>query len=420
MEVSKFGKELENMKKAWTQSEKDYDYTFGGESVPDAVYLMKVQDLKLRKTKAKKLYVAREWLIVKGEHKGVPVRDMLHLGTDKGFVYLRQFIMMMGYKCPSSPAKIEDVLSQIKKDAKLIKASVSHSHTATGDFTNVRVNQLVKESTMSQDYDLDDLDEKGLKKLIKKEELDVDPDDFEDDEDGLREAVKDALEDLKDDDDDDDDIDPDEMDEDEIREYVKDNDLDIEDDLGFEDKKEYKSADEDDLKKALAKYLKKKGKSSGKKKAPDFDEMEEEELRDFVKDNDLDIEDDLGFEDKKEYKSADEDDLKKALAKWSKKSKKSDDDDDDEKEKKEKGKKKKKSKGSDDLLERAKTFCGAWDIKVDDDEEDIKAIKKLIAKDGKDDAEYPADELDDDEKELLEELGLEECIKKGKGKKGKK
>jgi hypothetical protein len=418
--TSKYSSDLAAMKKSWNQSEKEYEHTFGGETVPDAVYFMKLQDLKLAKTKSKKFYVAREWLIVKGEYKGVPVRDMLFLSTDKGFVYLRQFIMMMGHKCPSSPTQIEGVLAEIKDEAKLTKSSVTHSHSDKGDFTNVRINQLVKENSMSKDYELDDLDKKGLKKLIKKEELDVDPEEF-DDVDELRDAVQEALEERDEENGDGDPVDPDDMDEDEIRDYIDENDIDIED-LGFEDKKEYKKAKEKTLRKALAKWLEENGSSDKGGADVDPDDMDEDEIREYIEENEIDI-DDLGFGNKKEYKKADEDDLKEALTKYLKKSKKSskkdDDDEDSGKGKKGKGK---KGKGKDDLVERAKTFCGAWDIDIEDDD-DLKAIKKLIAKDGKEDAEYPEDELDEDEVTLLEELGLENTIqktkKKGKGK-GKK
>lgn len=387
---SKFAKELRKMKGSWADSRKEYEHTFGGQKIPEAVYTAKIQDCKLGLTKsAKKLYIGREFLILKGEYKGIPVRDMLHLCTDKGPIYARQFIEMMGHKAPpdDEPERLEKVIAEIRKDALTCKIRVTHS----GDFTNVRVTEVTGGKGMSKEYDLEDMSKKQLLKLIDKEDLDVDPDDY-DDVDELRDAVEEALDDQGGDDDDDDDDDD------------KDSDKDSDD--------------------------------------ADFDDMDKDELLEYIEEKEIDPED-LGFKNEKKMKKADEDELREALEEYKDNDKgddkdnddndDNDDDDDDKKSKKGKGRKGKKGDDEEDeLLEKAKTFCGAWDIDIDDDAS-LKEVKKAIAEDDEDFAEYPEDELDEDEIELLKELGLENCIKKSKkskkdkeekgskkGKKGKK
>ena len=79
----------------------------------------------------------------------------------------------------------------------------------------------------------------------------------------------------------------------------------------------------DDADPADDKGKKDKGKKEKKAAFPDPEDMDEEELRDYIKGNDIDYEDDLGFEDKSEYKEASKKDIRKALAKYFEKKSKS-------------------------------------------------------------------------------------------------
>lgn len=150
--------------------------------------------------------------------------------------------------------------------------------------------------------------------------------------------------------------------------------------------------DADDKKSKKGKSSKKDDKKSKKDEAPDYDDMDEDELRDLY------LERELGT--KKEAKKLDEDELKEALeeadkaaAKSSKKGKKSkdeDEDDDDDKKsskgkkgaKDKKGKKPKKVLKSDveDMDEdELQELIDAHDLDVDLEDKKLKKLEKKVA-----------------------------------------
>jgi len=180
-------------------------------------------------------------------------------------------------------------------------------------------------------------------------------------------------------------IDLESMDKDELRSLVKDNDLDIEG---------WRKMDEDKLREAIAEAI---GGDSGSEKSEDasdgldLDSLDKEGLLGAIEENGIDPQD-LGFKNKILMKKADEKALRKALEKYSE----------------EAGNESGSEAGSseeDELLEQSKVFCGTWDVEIAEDA-DLDDIKKAISG-----CEFPAKELDDDEKALLEKLELTECIK---------
>lgn len=140
--------------------------------------------------------------------------------------------------------------------------------------------------------------------------------------------------------------------------------------------------DEDDDKKS-----KSKGKKAAKSDEPDYDDMDEDDLRDLY------LERELGT--KKAAKKLDEDELREALeeddeasAKKSKGKKSKSDDDEDEDEAPKKGKKSKKSKSDDE----------------DEDEEDEKPAKGKKSKGKKKPKKLDRDEVNDMDEDELQEL----------------
>ncbi len=153
--------------------------------------------------------------------------------------------------------------------------------------------------------------------------------------------------------------------------------------------------DEDDDKKSKSK--KSKGKKAAKSEEPDYEEMDEDELRDLYIERELDT--------KKAAKKLDEDELREALeeadAAVSKKSKgkksKSDDEDEDDDDDKPaaKGKKSKKSKSDDDDED-------------DDDDKPAKGKKTKSKKKAKKLSRGDVEDMDEDElQELIDEHDLD-------------
>lgn len=417
--TSKYAERLKKMKKAWAGSKAEYEYTFGGEKVAEGVYSAQLQDLQLAESKGKRtagqLYIRREFVISEGEFEGVPVRDMMWIENEKGPVYLRRFIEMCGHECPpeDKPELLEDVLVKMKKDAPKVKLQVVHP--ANFDGLNLRV-QGLDDSEDAGDFDLDDLDDmnkKELKALVKDKDLDIDGY-RKMDEDDLREAIKEALEgesgESEPDSGEEGEDDLDELDKKELRALVKSEELDIDG---------YRKMDEDDLREAIrlargedegSEEKSEEGSEEGPEDeddAPDFDEMDEEELRDFIEEKEIDPQD-LGFKTKAKFKKADEDALREALTEWA------EENDGGDSEEEEGG-----DDEDEDLLKEAKVFCETWEVEVDDDA-DLDDVKTAIRGDEDEENTYPEKELDEDEVTLLEKLGLDDLIERKRKKGGKK
>jgi len=342
---SKFASKLKKMQGGWDESAEQYDKVFGARDLPEDTFLFKLQEACLAE-KDDKVSVKREHVVIEGEHKGVVVPDSFSLDSEWGRIFARRWIKMMDKDVPKKLADLPALLKEIKEDAPIVKGKVTHS----GGFTNVDVISVIED-------------------------------------DGDREEGGSAGEDGT--------VDLDDMDKKELRKYVKENDLDIDG---------YRKMDEEDLRDAIVKAEKGSSEDEGKESgegAPDFDEMDKEDLLEYIDENEIEPSD-LGFKTAKKMKKADEDALREALEDYT-------EDEQGEEEGEEEG----GSEDDDKLLEGAKEFCGTWNVKIAKDA-DLDDIKEAIA-----DCEFPADECDEDEVELLTELGLDGTIK-AKKKKGKK
>lgn len=191
-------------------------------------------------------------------------------------------------------------------------------------------------------------------------------------------------------------IDLDSMDRADLRELVESNSLDIEG---------YKKMNEDDLRNAIKAMISDggdggSGESGGGEDGGDevdLSKLDRAGLLDLVESNGVDATD-LGFKNKLLMKKASEKDLRKALEKYME-----DNSGDDS-----------GSGGGnadDELLEKARIFCSTWDIEGVKPDSDLDDYKTAIGK-----CEFPAKEVDETDRDVLTELGLESCIKEPKSK----
>jgi len=339
---SKWGAKLKSMSAGWKESEDRYNEIFGGRDIPDDTYLVKLQDIFLDEL-GEHTIIKREHVVIEGEHKGIVLRDNLFLSNDTGCAFARRYLKMVGVDVPEKIEDLEDTLVNLKELAPICKVRVK---TDAKGYKNVDVVSVV--------------------------------DDDDDDDDSTTQ-----------------DVDLETMDKTDLRVFVKDNDIEIEN---------YRKMDEDTLRKAIAEAIGNTG--DGKDNdddsgsvAVDFDEMDLDEMKEFVEENDIDPVDDLGFKNAIKYKKVSEDDLREALETYVKSMNNSN-----------------SSEEDDELLEEAKVFCGSWDIDIDDGA-DLDDIKSAIEKRGTK-KPFPQKELDEDEILVLGKFGFSNLIKaKAKAKK---
>ena len=145
--ASKYKERLSAMKGAWESSQGAYDQIFGGMKVPAGLYQARLQSAKLTESKTSgKLMIRREHLITEGQYKGMIAWDNMMLETPNGLVYVRRWIELMGYECPSVndfEEQLEATIEAIVDEAPDVKIQVIHD----GDFVNVSVAELLGSNT---------------------------------------------------------------------------------------------------------------------------------------------------------------------------------------------------------------------------------------------------------------------------------
>ena len=351
---SKWGSKLKKSVKGWEESRQEYDQMFGGSDIPEDVYIMQLSSCKLGESDAH-TYIRREHVIMEGEHKGVKIGDNMMLTTSKGPLFVRRWLKMLGVEPPKKVEFLEDTLVQLQDEAPIIKGRVSHSTSGEAEYTNVKVISVMgeNEDDSEEEVELDDMNLKELRAFVKENDLEIEKY-LKLSEDDLREAIENEM------------GSDEESEEEESEEEESEVDSDADD-----------SGDED------ADVI-------------DFEEMDKDDLLEFIKDNEIDPAD-LGFKNKVKMKKASEDDLREAVQKHVSESEEESEEESDD----------------DELLESAKLFCGTWDIDLED-ESDLDDAKKAISE-----CEFPEDELDADEIETLNKLGLQKTIKASKKKKAK-
>lgn len=313
---SKWGAKLRKMKSGWQGSEQAYKEMFGASDIPEDVYVMKLQEAALDETNAGKLRIKREHVIIEGEHKGVVIRDGMNLETDMGPVFARRWLAMLEVEIPDDPEELEELLSEVKDAAPVVKGRVRHS----GDFTNVDIISVVG-------------DDDGVGESGEEEEQDIDLDS---------------------------------MDKAELRALVKDNDLEIDG---------WRKMDENTLRDAIAEVISgdegEEGEGESEEGAEgeeggddvDLDDLDKDGLLALIEENDIDPKD-LGFKNKLMMKKAKEDKIRKALQEALGGE--------------EEGEEESGSEDDDELLEQAKVFCGTWDVEIAEDA-DLDDCKAAIA-----------------------------------------
>lgn len=355
---SKWGSKLKKVQSGWSESEEQYESMFGASDLPEDTYILKLQDCGLGESDAGNLYVKREHVILEGEHKGVVVPDRLMLSTENGPVFCRRWLTMMGASIPKKVEGLEKVLVELKEEAPIVKARVSHS----GDYTNVRVVSVIgddEDEGEGEGVDLDEMTLKELRALVKDEDLEI-KGYMKMSEDELREAIA-ATEDGGD---------------------GNDEGGEEEEEEGEPDAGEEGATGNDE-------------EEEGEGEEIDLDEMSKEDMLEFIEENEI-SHTDLGYPKVTRMKRAKEELLRKKLQAFI--------DAQSEEEEGEGG------EGNDELLEQAKIFCGTWEVDIEDDS-DLEDIKEAFGE-----CEFPESELDEDEVSMLTALGCESCIQKPKPK----
>lgn len=346
---SKWGKKLSKFSTGWKSSEKRYKEMFGSKDVPPDTYIFQLRDFRIE-GEDENPYIIREHIVLEGTYKGIPIQERMYFTNETGAAFLRRYLKMIQADIPEDIEDLETCIIAVKKDAPVVKGRLS--------FRNEQYAQI------------------DVVSLIDDEGAEVTPD-----------AGEETTQEL----------DLDEMSHKELKAFVKDQDLDI---TG------YRKMEEDDLRAAIAKEV--GGDASDEKTSDgegdiDFDELDEDEMRAFVTDQDIDPVDDLGFKTKKKYKAADEDDLRDTLVEFAKSQGGGSDNDD-------------------ELLDLGKIFCASWDIDLDDDA-DLDDMREAIEASAKKEKikGFAEKELDAEEKDTLTRLELETLIiKKKKSTKSKK
>lgn len=381
---SKWGKKLKSINSGWQKSESRYKEIFGGRDIPDDVYLAKLQDIGLAEVGDKPV-IKREHLVIEGEHKGTVLKDNMFLSSDTGCAFARRYLKMTGVEIPENSEDLEDTLVELKELAPICKV---RSKTDNNGYKNIDVISVVDDDDddEAEEVNLDEMDKKELRAFVKDNDIEIE--DYRKlSEDDLRAAIAEILEgdDDGDEGDDDGDDNDDDSDSDDGSDSDSDSDSDDDDDDDSDD-------DDDD------------GDDGDEAEEVDFDEMDVKEMKAFVKENDIDPVEDLGYKTKAKFNKATEEDLREKLEEYVENAEDGDS----------------SSEEDDELLEEAKVFCGSWDIEIDDDA-DLDDIKDAIEKKGKV-KPFPEKELDEDEMEVLEKLELTKYVKakKATAKKGGK
>lgn len=138
--MSKFTEALAAMSEEWAMSQGQYDQQFGGAQIDEGVYEARLQSAKIKLSKASgNLMIAREHLITKGDFAGRVIYDQLMMTSSRNLVYVRHWIEMMGYECPTDPTEIEMTVEAIANECPDVKIRV----TKDGEYTNAEVIELL-------------------------------------------------------------------------------------------------------------------------------------------------------------------------------------------------------------------------------------------------------------------------------------
>ena len=138
--MSSFKEKLAGMQGTWEEGK-------GALGLPEATYTFVLQNCELRESKKGNLMVLREHLVLVGDMEGEVQTDFMSLNNKTGMFYLNQWITLMGFEAPDDLADLEEVLEEVSNASPVYTADVVKS----GDFVNVRCQELLQESYSPED-----------------------------------------------------------------------------------------------------------------------------------------------------------------------------------------------------------------------------------------------------------------------------
>lgn len=137
MEHVDWSEKLKTMQDSWRE---DVNTAPG---VPEGEYTMLLQDAYLKEAKSGNMMIIREHLITEGEHAGTVVYDNLMLTNENGPYFIGLFFQILGEEAPVDIMELEAAVLHIADKHSKYLADVKRN----GDFSNVRITELLEEST---------------------------------------------------------------------------------------------------------------------------------------------------------------------------------------------------------------------------------------------------------------------------------
>ena len=186
---SEFAKEMAEMNGAWTDAPDNSD-------LPEGVYSMIIQSAEVKRTKTSgKLRATFQFVVAEGEHEGASQYDGFMLDGDSpvGMSMLKQLISKLGYEVPEDFSDVNDVLNDITNANPLVSGEVKRK----GDFTNVRVLELLEAADGSDEGATDDDDDDAVEDTDGAEDDEAGEEAEEGEEEGEEESEDDEVEEVE-------------------------------------------------------------------------------------------------------------------------------------------------------------------------------------------------------------------------------
>ena len=167
---SKWSTLLKKAKGTWKDSKESYKSTFGSESLPEDVFVFKLQDLDVKPGKDNAIVLQREHVVREGEFRGTTVRDRFNLSNEWGATFCRRWLAIMGIDQPDDPEELAEILEGLLAEPYTCKGRFSRNN----GFPNVDVVSLIDDSDDDgggndedgDGIDLDVMDRADLRDLV--------------------------------------------------------------------------------------------------------------------------------------------------------------------------------------------------------------------------------------------------------------
>jgi hypothetical protein len=114
--MSEHGKRLAQLRKQWKKSKKEKENRFGAENLEDGTYLAQLRTCKIKESSTSgKLMIAREHVLLEGEHEGMVIFDNMQLEHEVGMIFIRRWLEMLGHEEPENPDDLPEILEEIQE-----------------------------------------------------------------------------------------------------------------------------------------------------------------------------------------------------------------------------------------------------------------------------------------------------------------